>query len=156
MQVYWIIIHGSSFSSLCTWEILCCLVKIWFLIQIVVEWNFRRKKSIACSLSRNDLVCYASIIPDISSLMFIWFMGGKHWTMEVSLIAPFLSLRRCFNSSFPYITSFENPPSLVEPVLKEFKFHFWKRSHRFIRSRLFVRSSWRFKDPNWGGFSSLR
>lgn len=44
--------------------------------------------------------------------------------MEVSLIAPFLSLRRCFNSSFPYITSFENPPSLVEPVLKEFKFIF--------------------------------
>ena len=89
------------------------------------SWVELHKKEKYCrTLSHNDLVCYASIIPDISSLMFIWFMGGKYWTMEISLIAPFLSFRRCFNSSFPYITSFENPPCLVEPVLKEVNFRF--------------------------------
>ena len=118
------------------------------------SWVELHKKEKYCrTLSHNDLVCYASIIPDISSLMFIWFMGGKYWTMEVSLIAPFF-----FLSGGVLIVAFHTfwkSTMSCGTCSQRGQFQVWKRSHRFIRSRLFVRSR-RFKDPNSGCFSLLR
>lgn len=103
-------------------KILCCLVYIWFVIPTIGQGEFQK----------TEFSVFASIIPDKPSLMFIWFMGSKHWAMEVSLIMPLLTFRRCFNSSFPYMTSFKIPSGLVELVSQRSQFQVGKRSHRFI------------------------